>query len=165
MLDWGSLLGSLFDGIRPFLPLLIGIVALLTVLRFPMPGRGPGRQGRDPWRGYRFEARRRVLDRAGGRCEGTAFLVWGRCDQAATEVDHVYPWSRGGATIVGNGAALCRHHNRAKSSWPPPWWYVQSLERRRRAYFPAGEDVRVVAAMSEADRAARAEWAARKTSR
>ncbi|MCB2177818.1 MAG: HNH endonuclease [Actinomycetales bacterium] len=162
-MNWVTLLGAVFDGLRPFLPLLVGIAAFLTVLRFPMPGRGPGRQGRDPWRSFKFAARRRVVERAGGRCEATSFLVWGRCNQDAVEVDHVYPWSRGGATIVSNGQALCRHHNRAKSSWPPPWWYIGLLERRRRGYFPADEDVRVSAAMTDADRAARAGWAARKS--
>jgi hypothetical protein len=159
--DWGAL----FAGFRPFLPLLIGLALVVAVLRFPMPGRGPGFQRRDPWRRFKFEARRAVLDRAGHRCEGTAILVWGRCRQPAAEVDHVYPWSKGGATIVSNGQALCRYHNRAKASWSPPWWYIHTLERRRRAYFPAGADVRVFAVMSGADRASRAAWAGRRLGR
>jgi len=40
-------------------------------------------------------------------------------------------------------------------SGTPPWWYVLGLEHRRAAYFPAGADVKVSAAMSEADKAAR----------
>jgi hypothetical protein len=152
------MLGALISGIRPELPLLVGLFVLVVVLRFPMPGRGPGWQRRDAWRTFKGEARRIVFARAGGRCEATAFLVWGRCRGAATEVDHVYPWSKGGATVVSNGQALCRHHNRAKSSWSPAWWYLVALERRRRTYFPAGVDVRVFARMTEADRALRAAW-------
>ena len=42
----------------------------------------------------------------------------------------------------------------------PPWWYVLSLERRRRAYFPQGADVRVLAVMSSEEAAARTTTAA-----
>ena len=155
------MLDALISGIRPELPLLLSVLALLVLLRFPMPGRGPGIQRRDVWRSFKGEARRIVFARAGGRCEATAFLVWGRCRAAAVEVDHVYPWSKGGATIVSNGQALCRHHNRSKASWTPAWWYIVPLERRRRRYFPSGEDVRVFARMTEADRAIRSAWTAR----
>lgn len=74
-------LTSLLDGARPLLPLLIpvGIVlVVLVVLAAPLPGRGPRLlQRRDPWRGFRFAARREVLVRAGGRCEGALVLAWG----------------------------------------------------------------------------------------
>ena len=83
------------------------------------------------------------MARAGGRCEGAVFLAWGRCPDEATEVDHVYPWSRGGPTIPANGQALCRGHNRSKGAMRPSWWYVLSLEHRRRRYFPSGLEVRV----------------------
>ena len=105
------------------------------------------------------------MARAAGRCEAGLVLVWGRCRQAATEVDHVYPWSKGGATVVSNGQALCRDHNRRKSNATPPWWYVWSLERRRRAYFPGDADIRVLATMSLKDQAARAAWTNRKRCR
>ena len=64
------------------------------------------------------------------------------------QVDHVFPWSRGGPTVVANGQALCAGHNRSKKAMTPPWWYVLSLERRRRTYFPQGVDVRVFAVMT-----------------
>ncbi|WP_376766676.1 HNH endonuclease [Nocardioides stalactiti] len=95
------------------------------------------------------------MARAGGRCEGPLFLAWGRCRQPAAEADHIYPWSRSGPTVVGNGQALCRDHNRRKASHRPPWWYVRGLERRRLSYFPPDVDVTVVARLTEADRAAR----------
>lgn len=103
------------------------------------------------------------MSRASGRCEGQVFLAWGRCREAATEADHVYPWSRGGPTVLSNGQALCSAHNRRKSNMRPPWWYVRALERRRAAYFPAGADLRVMARMNDVDRAARAAWVERRT--
>jgi hypothetical protein len=154
-----SVLQSLTDEMRPWLPLLALIAVLLLLLVSPMPGRGPRVfQRRDPWRGFRFAARRAVLNRAGGRCEGTLLLAWWRCRAKAVEVDHVYPWSRRGPTIESNGQALCRGHNRRKSNLRPPWWYVLSLERRRVGYFPPGAKVRVLARMNADDRAARNVW-------
>ncbi len=165
-IDWAGLLGGVVEGIRPMLPWLILLSVVLLVVACPMPGRGPGLfPRRDPWRGFRFEARRAVLSRAGNRCEAALFLAWGRCPHPAEEVDHVYPWSRGGATVVPNGQALCSSHNRAKSNLVPPWWYVLSLERRRRSYGPPGADVRISGAMGEPDRAARQAWVARKAGR
>jgi uncharacterized membrane protein YbaN (DUF454 family) len=39
------------------------------------------------------------------------------CDEPAErcQVDHVGPWSAGGATVVTNGRAACAHHNRART--------------------------------------------------
>lgn len=68
----------------------------------------------------------------------------------------MFPWSRGGPTVVSNGQALCVAHNRSKGAMNPPWWYVLSLEHRRRGYFPEGADVRVFAVMGVEDTAARA---------
>jgi hypothetical protein len=160
------MLGGVVEGIRPMLPWLVLAGVVLLVVACPLPGRGPGFfSRRDPWRGFRFEARKAVLARAGNRCEAALVLAWGRCAHPAQEADHVYPWSRGGATVVSNGQALCTSHNRAKSNLVPPWWYVMSLERRRRSYFPPGMDVSVSGAMGEPDRAARQEWVARKAGR
>lgn len=152
-----QMIEALLSGVRPLLPLFAVLLAVAVVLGAPLPRRGPGWFARrDPWRGFKYEARRIVLSRAGGRCEAAAFIAWGRCRQIADQVDHVYPWSKGGATIVSNGQALCAHHNRSKASRTPPWWYVLSLERRRRCYFPESADVRVRGSMTEADRALRA---------
>ncbi|WP_367575460.1 HNH endonuclease [Arthrobacter horti] len=118
-------------------------LAAIAVLLCPSPGRGPRSSARDPWRTFRFGPRAEVIRRAGGRCEAPVLLVWGRCHEAAVEVDHVYPWSKGGPTIVSNAQALCRGHNRRKGAVTPPWWYVAGLERRRRKYFPAAGSVRV----------------------
>lgn len=155
-MDWQTLLSAMIAGARPVLPQFAAIAALMLVVGCPIPGRGPRLlQRRDPWRRFKHEPRRVVMSRAGNRCEGPSFLVWGRCDEAATDADHVYPWSRSGPTIPSNGQALCRGHNRNKAAMWPPWWYVLSLERRRRSYFPSGADVRVSTRMTDADRAAR----------
>jgi hypothetical protein len=147
---------SLLDGLHSMLPLLALIGVPLLFMTFRLPGRGPRIfQRRDPWRGFKFASRRTVLARAGGRCEHALFLVWGRCRAEASEVDHIYPWSRGGPTIVSNGQALCRKHNRRKSNLRPPWWYVLALERRREGYIPASTKTRVLARMNADEVAAR----------
>lgn len=144
-----------WSGIAPVVPMGSVILAVILISVMPPVGRGPWRARRDPWRGFRFATRRRVFERAAGRCEAAAFLVWGRCKAEATEADHIYPWSRGGATILSNGQALCRAHNRAKSAVASPWWYVLRLERRRRAYVPSEAERRVHWQLSDEDRARR----------
>lgn len=151
-----SVLSAFYDSIRPWLPLLVPLFGVLVVVSLPMPGRGPRLfQRRNPWRGFKFAARRAVFDRAGGRCEGALFLAWGRCKAPAVEADHVYPWSRSGPTVLSNGQALCKEHNRRKSNLRPPWWYVRALERRRAKYFPSGTEARFLARMNDTEKAAR----------
>ncbi len=57
-IDFGVLLGGVFDGMKPFLPILIPFIVLIIILAVPLPGRGLGFQPRDPWRSFKFEARR-----------------------------------------------------------------------------------------------------------
>lgn len=148
-MDWERILATVVAVIGPMLPQLCLIVLALLVLTGPIPGRGPRLfQRLDPWRLFKGDPRRAVMARAGGRCEGSIFLIWGRCPDEATEVDHVYPWSRGGPTIPANGQALCRGHNRKKAAMRPPWWYVLTLERRRRKYFPDGVELKVTGKIS-----------------
>lgn len=156
-MEWERLIAGLVAGLAPVLPQLLAVVAAVLVFTCPMPGRGPRlSQKPDPWRRFKYGTRRLVMSRAGDRCEGPVFLAWGRCRNRATEADHIYPWSRGGATSPRNGQALCAGHNRRKAAMKPPWWYVLALEHRRRSYFPPGNDVRVSAAMSAAELAAHA---------
>lgn len=152
---WSTFTGILVATFGPHLWWMILLVLAVTVLRFPMLGRGPNSSRRDPWRGFKFAPRATVLQRAGGRCEAARVVAWGRCPDPATDVDHIMPWSRGGPTVVSNGQALCREHNRSKGDMTPPWWYVLGLERRRRSYFPEGQHVRVLAVMDADERAAR----------
>jgi len=87
--------------------------------------------------------RAHIFARAGHRCEHKPWW-WFRCPRSATHADHVHPHSRGGATSVGNGQALCAHHNLVKGARVPSRWEVWRLERRRVKYFPAGEPVQVM---------------------
>ena len=159
---WSTATNAFLTIVGPHLWWLVPMLLLIAVLRFPMLGRGPSSSNRDPWRGFKFGPRATVLQRAGGQCEAPVLLAWGRCDAPAVEVDHVVPWSRGGPTVPSNGQALCRAHNRSKGAMVPPWWYVLGLERRRRTYFPEGADVRVLAVMDDAERAARERSAAKR---
>jgi hypothetical protein len=155
-----AMLGGMLAVLGPNLWWLVPGAIALAVIVFPMPRRGPNSSTRDVWRGFKYAPRQTVLSRASGRCEGAAFVAWGRCSSPAVQVDHVFPWSRGGPTVVSNGQALCAGHNRSKGAMTPPWWYVLSLERRRRTYFPQGADVRVLAVMSSEEAAARTTTAA-----
>ena len=159
------MLDAMLAAFGPFIPWLIAFAVVAVIATAPLPTRSVGERRRDIWRGFRFESRRRVMGRAGGRCESASLVFWLRCPDAAVEADHVYPWSKGGATTISNGQALCSGHNRAKSSMTPPWWYVLLLERRRRRYFPTGEDVRVFATMTSEDLAARETWQAKRSRR
>lgn len=168
-MDLGIAIGPLLDALLtvfgPQLWWLVPLLLLALVLLFPMLGRGPNSNRRDPWRGFKFASRDIVMARANRQCEASVFLAWGRCGDPAVEVDHVIPWSRGGPTVVSNGQALCRAHNRSKGALVPPWWYVLGLERRRRGYFPPEADVRVRAVMDDAERAARDRSAQRRAAR
>lgn len=155
---WERIITAALAGLMPVLPQLGLAMLTVLVLTSPIPGRGPRLfQPRHPIRLFKGEMRRTVMARAGGRCEGSAFLAWGRCRDQATEADHVYPYSRNGPTTLANGQALCRGHNRHKAAMAPPWWYLLSLEHRRLAYFALGTDVRVTAATSATDLAEHAE--------
>jgi hypothetical protein len=93
---------------------------------------------RDPVRLFSRRDKAEILRRAGGRCEHHSW-VGGRCELTdGLEADHIIPWSRSGRTVVGNGQALCRRHNRAKRARVPFRWQLTAMARRRGAYFPAG---------------------------
>ena len=156
-MQWDKFLASLLTGLLPVLQQFVLIAAVIIAIASPLPGRGPRLfQVQDSWRRFKCASRGVVMSRAGHRCEGAVFLVWGRCKEAATEADHVYPHARRGPTVPSNGQALCRGHNKHKGAMRPPWWYLLSLEHRRRSYFPAGADVRVFATMSDPELQARA---------
>lgn len=138
---------AMWHMVEPAVPWVITLLVLWIALTVPLPGRGPSGR-RDPWRSFKYGARREVMERAGARCERHLLLLWGRCGKPATDADHIYPWSKGGPTIVSNGQALCRTHNARKGSRIPAWWLILGLERRRTAYFPEGADPRVVARRS-----------------
>jgi HNH endonuclease len=94
---------------------------------------------RDPQRLFAGADRAAIMRRAGGRCEFHG-LFGGRCVATGKlQADHIHPHSRGGATTVGNGQALCKRHNKAKAAHIPFEWQVRRTVKRRASYFPIGE--------------------------
>lgn len=85
---------------------------------------------RDKRRAFSPAQRAQIFDACGGRCEYPRFIL-GRCRRKATQADHIYPWSKGGATTVENGSGLCAVHNRLKSDKIPSRAYIRKLAKTR----------------------------------
>ena len=122
------------------------LLVLLAIGKVVQLGRAilHGRHARDPRRTLSRAEKVALLERAGRRCEHHSWLL-GRCRETeALQADHVHPHSRGGATDVANGQALCRRHNRGKAARVPWGWELARMQRRRRAYFPPGSVTAVV---------------------
>lgn len=97
---------------------------------------------RDVKRRFDAATRAEVLRRCGYRCEHVNLLGM-RCREAATQIDHAFPHSKGGPTTLGNAVGLCARHNREKSDMLPSWWYIHRIERNRQRYFPTGADTKI----------------------
>jgi hypothetical protein len=115
------------------------VVAYRLAFHLPNPRRYRGVT--DPQRLFDSGQKRVAMARAGGRCE--AARAWLRCRAAAEHADHIYPWSKGGATSLDNCQYLCARRNLAKSAKVPSRWYLWALELRRRRYFLASVSGRV----------------------
>ena len=115
---------------------LILLVVVVRAIRARMP------VAQDPQRLYTSGQRAESFARAGGRCEYTGFLLF-RCAKPAEHADHLYPWSRGGATSLANCVAACQRCNLSKGAKILPAWRVKLLVRRRRRYYPPGVDTAV----------------------
>ncbi len=127
-------------------PWLAGLLAVITLGKLVQlgPAMVHGGHGRDPRRTFSRAEKAEFLERAGHRCEHHSWLL-GRCrGTEALQADHVHPHSRGGATDVLNGQALCRRHNKQKSDRPPWRWELNRLARRRESYFPPGTPTAVL---------------------
>jgi 5-methylcytosine-specific restriction endonuclease McrA len=119
-------------------PWLDGLLAIAVVNAAVKAVRGAvhGRHRPDPQRRFSGAQRAEIFTRAGNRCEHHSWL-FGRCGaRDGLQADHVHPHSRGGATALENGQALCRHHNKQKAARVPWNWQLARLARRREAYFP-----------------------------
>src|SRR5699024_4403465 len=79
---------------------------------------------------------------AGLRCERKPLLCH-RGTNTPTQGDHIYPWSKGGRTVMSNQQALCPFHNARKSGSVPSRMYILRLQWRRRRYFPGDVPTRV----------------------
>lgn len=89
--------------------MLVAVLAALWLSR----GDTPGERRRRPW--TRVE-RQIALRRAGHRCEDCGA-------EHELELDHVVPWSRGGAHHLSNVRVLCGPCNRRKAAQPPEEYY------------------------------------------
>jgi 5-methylcytosine-specific restriction endonuclease McrA len=121
-------------------PWVVGIFALVALNATVKSVRAVvhGRHSPDPQRRFSGVQRAEIFARAGNRCEHHSWLL-GRCRELeGLQADHVHPHSRGGATAIANGQALCRSHNKRKAARVPWAWELARLARRREVYFPAG---------------------------
>ena len=118
------------DSLVALAAILLAFVPLVVIAR----AFGRHRRWRDPQRLFTSRQKNALIARAQGRCEHKNPL-WLRC-RATTglQADHVVPWSRGGATALTNGAALCQRHNARKSNRMPSPLYRWRLRQRRRNY-------------------------------
>ncbi len=87
-----------------------GVIICRRMVRETEPPRPPTRPGLPP------SLRRMVFERDGNRC-----FYCGATD-GPFEIDHMWPWSRGGAHIPENLAVACRPCNRSKGSMSLEEW-------------------------------------------
>jgi 5-methylcytosine-specific restriction endonuclease McrA len=116
---------------------LVGVLVLTAVVRLVRAHRPVTK---DPQRAYTSEQRTESFSLAGGQCEYTSSFLLFRCRRPAEHADHLFPWSRGGATSLANCVAACQHCNLSKGAKLLPAWRKRLLVRRRRRYYPAGVD-------------------------
>lgn len=113
------------------------------------------RTQRDPWRVYKFAPKKRVLRRAGNRCEW--FSAEGkRCDiSSELQVDHIYPWAAGGWTLEDNAQVLCAAHHLIKGGLVPDEKLMERIQKQRESYFPNGVPTQVRWQPTDEERASR----------
>lgn len=147
MLDWADTLtavGSWAVGwVSGHPQVIVSVIAALVLVGVVRAVRAKAGSVQDPQRMYTSDQRQEMFARAGGQCEYTGMFWWSRCRRPAEHADHLYPWSRGGATTLENGVASCASHNTSKGAKILPRWKVRVLVRRRRRYFPPGVDTAV----------------------
>lgn len=127
----------------PWLGVVLAVLIVSGVVRF---GRNIIHSGhpKDPVRRFSQADRRVIFTRGGNRCEDH-FPPFGRCrTTSGLEADHVHPHSRGGATSVSKGQALCQRHDREKSARVPWNRQLNNLAKRRATYFTSHDDPVVV---------------------
>lgn len=123
---------------RPALAALAVLAALLVVralLRWPM--RKPDNPfDRDPRRLFTDSDRAWIDSCCQGRCEHRCLFGLFRCRYKAQQLDHWYPYAKGGATSRRNLVDLCARHNNRKSDHVPTRLQTAMLAHARLKYFP-----------------------------
>jgi hypothetical protein len=128
----GAISGWIFD--NPIIALIIVGGVFIGAIARTAAGKRP--VAKDERRMFTAQQKAEAKRLAGGRCEHSTLGF--RCGTPGAHADHIYPWSRGGATAMTNCQSLCAKHNLQKSAQIPTRFYVKRLEKRRRGYFPAG---------------------------
>ncbi|OZG49851.1 HNH endonuclease [Bombiscardovia coagulans] len=109
------------------------IVWIVAHIRVASPHNG---FTRDPRREFTVADRQWIDQCTARQCEYRIGLGLLRCNRRAEQLDHWYPWSKGGATDRHNLVNLCAHHNRRKSDKIPTVWSTKLLYHARLHYFP-----------------------------
>lgn len=118
-------------------PTLIALTVLLVLWalsRLPVP-RPDNPFDRDPQRFFTDADRAWLRAMVGDRCEHRMLGLF-RCGRPGEQMDHHYPWAKGGATDRHNLVYLCARHNRRKSDRTPTLWSTWLLYRARLKYLP-----------------------------
>lgn len=115
---------------------VLAVCAVLWLLaRWPM--RSPDNPfDRDPRRRFTSADRDWIRSCTQDRCEHRMLFGLLRCPRVGEQLDHHYPWSRGGATSRRNLVWLCARHNNRKSDRVPSRLSTWLLVRARARYWP-----------------------------
>lgn len=122
---------------HPRAALIVAGVVALPVVVSALVNLVPRSVHKDPQRLFTAAQKRTGNELAGNRCEMESWL-WMRCRGPAEHGDHWFPWSKGGASELGNYVAACARCNMAKSNRIPTRFETLRLERRRSRYYPTG---------------------------
>lgn len=116
--------------------LAVAFILILIVYKTVASRHQPSAYHQDPRRDFTKSERKAGFDRANNRCEMAGLFPLTRCRRPAEHGDHHYPWSRGGATNMGNFVAACAPCNLSKSNKIPTAFATRQITRRRKRYFP-----------------------------
>lgn len=112
-------------------------VMLLTRIRMPNPhNEWDSDDGRDPRRLFTDADRRWIAKATDNRCENRRLFALVRCWRKAQQLDHWYPYAKGGATSRRNLDYMCAKCNNRKSDHTPTLWMTFMLKLARRRYWP-----------------------------
>ena len=114
-------------------PLLL--LAVWLACRMPM-AKPDNPFDRDPRRLFTDSDREWIDSCCQHRCEHRYCFGLLRCRYRAQQLDHWYPYAKGGATSRTNLVDLCAKHNNRKSDHVPTRLQTWMLARARHSYFP-----------------------------
>ena len=132
-------IGSFLAANPKFALALFGSVMFVVLVSY-LASKVEHNVAKDPQRIYSKAQRVQAMNRAGGQCEMEGWL-WFRCRKPGEHLDHFFPWSKGGATDMNNCVLACKGDNLRKGAKVPTLGQKIRLERRRRKYFPADQQV------------------------